>query len=114
MSILFLALAVGFALVMDTAWIAFFRARAVGKFQVLREAGNTSIFRSSTGTFTLKQDARFFSYVLDKQRGSLKFSEIKGIEYRVNEKFAVLDTSRGNSCSAGTSNCKPNCWLASG
>jgi hypothetical protein len=79
------------AVLIDTAWVAVFRARPVGKFQVVRDTADTFSFLSNHGTFTSSQRTQTLSYVLGKQRGALKFSEVKGIEYRVNEEYALLE-----------------------
>ncbi len=91
MNALSLTLTIVCAILLDTAWVALFRSRPVGKFEVLRDAGNTFGFTSNAGTFTAHQDSQTLTYVCGKLRGSLKFSEIKGLEYRVNEKYALLE-----------------------
>ena len=90
MNIFSLALAVALAILVDTAWVALFRARPVGRFKVLRDAGGVFTFTSNAGTFSADQASQTLSYVNRRQRGSVTFSEIKGLEYRVNEKHAVL------------------------
>lgn len=79
------------AIVIDTAWVALFRARPVGTFKVLRDNPNTFTFASNHGTFSINRVAQTLSYALSKQRGSLPLSEVKGFEYRINEKYAVLE-----------------------
>src|SRR5262245_33223887 len=91
MSLLSLVVAAALAILFDTAWVAIFRARPVGRFKVTRDTADTLSFLSNHGAFTVSQGSQTLTYVLGQMRGSLKFSEIKGIEYRVNEKSALLE-----------------------
>lgn len=88
---LLIAIAFIGAIVLDTAWVALFRARPVGKFQVLRDTATTLSFASKTGTFSINRGAGTLAYVSGKRRGSFKLTDIKGLEYRVNESTAILE-----------------------
>jgi hypothetical protein len=91
MELLSLIFAGALAILVDTAWVAIFRARPVGRFRVLRDNASAFTFASNHGTFTVNEISQTLSYAVAKQRGSLRLSEIKGIEYRVNEKYALLE-----------------------
>ena len=92
MTIAYFVLAVLCGLLFDAAWVALlFRMRRVGTFKVLRETGAMFGFVSSTGTFVASREAGSLTVVQGKSRATLKFSEIKGLEYRVNEKYALLE-----------------------
>lgn len=79
------------AFVADTAWVAFFRARPVGRFKVLRDDDAMFSFATNTGTFSANQRAHVLGYTKGARRGSVKFSDIRGIEYRFNAQYAVLE-----------------------
>ena len=83
--------AIPIVVLLDTVWVAFFHGRSIGRFKVLRDAADTFTFSSNHGSYTVSQKSQSLTYVLGKRRGSLKLSEIKGIEYRVNEKYAALE-----------------------
>jgi hypothetical protein len=68
-----------------------FRARSVGKFKVILDSTSTFSFESKLGTFTAGQKVQLLNYVYKKQQGSIKFSDIKGLEYHVNVDYAVLE-----------------------
>jgi len=91
MNLLSFALATIFSLALDTAWVALFRARPVGTFKVLRDTADTFSFSSNHGIFTVDQRSQTLRYVFRKQRSSWNLSDIKGLEYRVNEEHAVLE-----------------------
>jgi hypothetical protein len=86
-----LLITIALAILVDTAWVALFRARPVGKFKVLRDTADTFSFLSNRGTFSVSQRSQTLNYALGKSRGSVKFSDIKGVEYRVSEKYALLE-----------------------
>lgn len=83
-----LCLAIG--VVVDTVWVGIFRKRPIGNFKVLASSHGTTRIESSTGNFTLDEGARTLRYRVGGTGGTLAFSEIAGLEYRVNEKGAVL------------------------
>jgi len=77
-------------IVADTAWVALFRAKPAGRFKVSRESDDEIGFSSSTGIFVIKSAARTLAYASGRQRGVLSFDEIKGLEYRADEHYALL------------------------
>jgi hypothetical protein len=78
-------------IVLDTVWVAVFRASPVGKFHVMRDTPSTLAVVSKTGTFTVNKIDGILTFACGKQRGSLRVSEIKGLEYRANENAAILE-----------------------
>lgn len=86
-----LVLAVVLAVLVDTAWVAVFRARCIGSFKVLRDTADTFSFSSNHGTFTVNRRSQTLGYVLGKRRGLLALSDIQGIEYRAKEEYAFLE-----------------------
>lgn len=91
MNYLYLPLIFVIGVLADTAWVALFRAQREGKFRILRDIGGTFGFVSNSGTFTTSQSSQSLSYVTTKHRGTLKFSDIKGLEFRVDVKFALVE-----------------------
>jgi hypothetical protein len=79
------------AVALDTFWVALFRARPVGKFRVLCDTTSTLAVTSKTGNFIVDKSAGVLKFACGKRRGTLRLSEIKGLEYRVNEKTAILE-----------------------
>jgi hypothetical protein len=74
----------------DTAWVALFRAAPAGRFRVLVDDGTTFTFATTTGRFSVDRAARVLTYAAGKRRGRLGFDEMKGLEYRVDSQWAVL------------------------
>ncbi|MCG2593976.1 hypothetical protein LZ009_14435 [Ramlibacter sp. XY19] len=85
------ALAALAAFVANTAWFALARARPVGRFKVTRDDGVLFDFATSTGTFSINPRAQVLTYTRGGQRGSLKFSDIKGLAYRFDADYALLE-----------------------
>lgn len=90
MSLSWLLFCVLLPAIIDTAWVALFRARPVGRFTITRQTEAQLGFTSSTGSFILNREARTLAYTSGKQRGVVGFDQIKGLEYRVNEEYALL------------------------
>ena len=78
------------AALVDTAWVALFRSKPVGKFQVIREGEALFQFTSTTGTFSIFPKERRLEVREGNTRRSVSFSDLKGMEYRVNENYALL------------------------
>ena len=86
--LLLLALLAGFAI--DTAFVALFHAHKAGKFEILRDDGEAFSFVSDTGRFNAYPGQRKLGYTVGAQRGTLAFDEMDGIEYRAEERHALL------------------------
>jgi hypothetical protein len=83
-----LALVAGFAI--DTAFVALFHAYKAGKFEVLRDDAEVCSIVSGTGRFNAYPAQRKLGWTIGAQRGTLAFDEIDGIEYRADERHALL------------------------
>jgi hypothetical protein len=79
------------AVVIDTAWVALFRQRPVGKFVVERDGSAIFRFRSSTGHFTILPKDRIFEYSTRTLKNRLPFEAIRGIRFHVSEETALLE-----------------------
>lgn len=86
--VLIFALLAGFAI--DTAFVALFQAHKAGKFEVVRNDGEVLGFVSDTGRFNVYPGQRKLGYTVGAQRGTLEFDELSGIEYRAEERHALL------------------------
>lgn len=86
--VLAFALLAGFAI--DTAFVALFHAHKAGKFAVVRDDGGMFGFVTDTGRFNVYPDQRKLGYTVGAQRGTLAFDDIDGIEYRAEERHALL------------------------
>jgi len=60
-------------------------------FKVLRDDARTLTCASNLGGFSVDRVACTLGYTLSDQRGSLSFSEIKGIEYQARVDWASLE-----------------------
>lgn len=78
------------AVIVDTAWVAVFRAKPVGKFNVLRKGEALFQFSSTTGDFSIFPKERRLEVREGKSKRIVQFSELKGMEYRVNESYALV------------------------
>jgi len=78
-------------ILLDHLWVALFSARPNGKFNVVRETPTSFSFQSRVGTYTVNAGSQSLSYVSGKNRGTLKLGDIKGLEYRVEQKHALLE-----------------------
>jgi hypothetical protein len=78
------------AILVDTAWVALFRAKPVGKFKVVRRGESLFQFESTTGTFSVFPKERRLEVKDGNGKRVVKFSELKGMEYRVNESYALV------------------------
>lgn len=85
---LLLVLAAGFAI--DTAFVALFRAHKAGKFEVVRDDAGMFGFVTDTGRFNVYPGQHKLGYTIGAQRGTLAFDQIDGIEYRAEERHALL------------------------
>ena len=74
----------------DTAFVALFRAHKAGKFDVVRDDAKTFGFVSDTGRFNIYPEERKIGYTVGVERGTLAFDEVDGIEYRAEERHALL------------------------
>ena len=83
-----LVLAIGFAI--DTAFVALFHAHRTGKFDILRDDDGMFGFATDTGRFNVYPEHRKLGYTVGAQRGTLAFDELDGIEYRGEERHALL------------------------
>ncbi len=79
-----------FAIVLDTLWVAFFRAQPVGKFKILRDGESVFQYQSHNGVITIFPKEGKFQYKDMKGSQSIKCEDLKGIEYRANESLAVI------------------------
>ncbi len=79
-----------FAALADTAWVALFRAKPVGKFQVIRQGEALFQFTSTTGTFSVFPKERRLEMKDGNRKRSVNFSDLKGLEYRANQSYALL------------------------
>lgn len=86
--LLLFALLAGFAI--DTAFVALFRAHKAGRFDVVRDDAKSFGFVSDTGRFNIYPDERKIGYNVGAERGTLAFDELDGIEYRAEERDALL------------------------
>jgi len=84
-------LAVAVAVIADTAWFMAWRARSVGRFRVTRDSPTSFAFTSRTGTFTVHRTTGRLLYTQDGQRHALPLADLRGLEYRVDERSAVLE-----------------------
>jgi hypothetical protein len=76
--------------VVDTAFVALFHAHKAGKFEVVRDDEGMFGFATDTGRFNVYPGQRKLGYTVGAQRGTLAFDDIDGIEYRVEERHALL------------------------
>ena len=90
MSIIAILVSVIAFVVLDTIWLALFRVLPLGKFRVLSSADSLFSFKTNVGAFSANQERHTFVYSMSEQRGSVPFSAIKGLEYRVDVKYAYL------------------------
>lgn len=74
----------------DTVWTALFRAGPVGRFKIIHESGSEIRFTSSTGNFVVNRDSRTLRFSCGRDRGVLRFDEIRKLEYHVDERYALL------------------------
>jgi hypothetical protein len=81
-------LAASFAI--DTAFVALFQAHKAGKFEVFRDDDGLFGFATDTGRFNVYPGQRKLGYSVGAQRGTLAFDDIDGIEYRAEERHALL------------------------
>lgn len=84
-------LALPLLVLLDTAWVALFRARPVGRFEVLLAGESLVRVRSSAGDFTIYPKARRLTLHGGPHRGDVPFSDIKGLSFRVEERHALLE-----------------------
>lgn len=78
------------AFVVDTAWVALFRAQPVGRLEVLRDGSALFQFRSRCGTFSIyPKERRLLLGGRDGPR-QLALDRIRGLEYRMNQSHALL------------------------
>ncbi len=84
-------LSIAVAIVIDTAWVAVFRARPVGKFKVTRRGEAVFQFLTTVGQFTIYSKEERFDFKDGKTQASLPFAHIKGLEYRVNASYALIE-----------------------
>jgi hypothetical protein len=82
---------IALAILVDTVWVALFRARPVGRFAVLRDGETQFSFTSNHGTFRIDRAAQVLVHEQGSRRGRIPFSEIKGIEYHVREGHAFVE-----------------------
>lgn len=85
-----LILSVLAAVVVDTAWVALFRAQPVGRFKVVREGESVFQFQSDVGSFTILPREGKLKYKTSAGPQEITQENLKGIEYHVNESVAVL------------------------
>ena len=83
-----LILAAAFAI--DTAFVALFHAHKAGKFEILRDDDGMFGFATDTGRFNVYPGQGKLGYTVGAQRGTLAFDEMEGIEYRADERHALL------------------------
>ena len=76
---------------LDCLWVVLFSARPNGKFDVVRETPVSFSFQSRVGTYTVNSESQSLIYASGKNRGTLKLGEIKDLEYRVEERHALLE-----------------------
>ena len=83
-------LALAAAIVIDTAWVALFRAQPVGKFHVNRRGTALFQFTTTLGNCTIYPKAGRLEFNGSKGKLTVAFADIKGLEYRVNERYALI------------------------
>lgn len=77
-------------IVIDTAWVALFRAKAVGKFRVVRDGTSIFQFESDLGSFSILPREGKLQRKSPGTSETIEGSEIKGLEFRSHESVAVL------------------------
>lgn len=90
MSIVFILLGLFGGLVVDALWVALFRARAAGRFQVLQDGYARYRFRTDVGEFSIYPREQRLDHPQARGRASVAFADIRGLEYRVNPEYAWL------------------------
>jgi hypothetical protein len=90
MSTVALLLVIVAAVVIDTAWVALFRAQPVGRFRVVRDGTAIFQFESDVGSFSILPKEGKLHYQLSGDAGTIDKADIRGLEYRANESFAVV------------------------
>jgi hypothetical protein len=82
-------LLLGFAL--DCFWVALLSARHTGRLQVLSDRPPSFCFRSRVGSYVINRATRALHYRVGQKKGVLRFDELAGLSYRVEEKGALLE-----------------------
>lgn len=90
MDFLFSLLALPAAVAIDTAFVALFHRHKAGTFEVARDDDDVFRFVSDTGRFNIYPGQRKLGYTVGTERGTLAFDEMDGIEYRAEERHALL------------------------
>jgi hypothetical protein len=90
LSILTLLIGLLVAVAIDTAWVALFRAAPIGRFQVTRNGAAIFRFESDVGSFSILPLEGKLHHQTAQGSGTLLKSDIKGLEFRVEESTAVL------------------------
>ena len=90
MSTLSLFVCAVLAIVIDTVWVALFRAQPVGKFKVLRDGDAVFQFQTDLGWFTILPKEGKLNFKGSNGNGSVVRADLKGLEFRVNESIAVM------------------------
>jgi hypothetical protein len=83
-------LALAAAVIVDTAWVALFRAQPVGKFKVTRRGTALFQFTTTLGNCTIYPKAKRLEFDGSKGRITVAFADIKNLEYRVDEQYALI------------------------
>jgi hypothetical protein len=76
--------------VLDTFWLAAFRATPQGKFKVSVNNSSSFSFVTKLGGFSVDRGKQALSFAVAGRRGLLALSEIKGLEYRARVEAATI------------------------
>lgn len=85
-----LLLGFAFAILADTFWVVVFRAQPVGRFKLVLQGTAVVRIDSSAGAITLYPRERRLEVQHRGRRHRLRFDDIRGLEYRVEERRAWL------------------------
>lgn len=89
-TVLALVLLVAVAVVLDTVWVALFRAQPVGRFKVLLDGEAVFQFRTELGSFSILPKEGRLHFKGPRGAGTVEHHELKGLEYRVHESYALV------------------------
>lgn len=85
-----LLLGLALAVLADTFWVVVFRARPLGRFKPVLQGTAVVRIDSSAGAITLYPRERRLEVQQRGRRHRLSFDDIRGLEYRVEERQAWL------------------------